>query len=63
MKLNKHDKHDDFCPCTRFRAQDEFCQCGAVGRAEAVEETVKEFSRRLREINRNPAPQPRERGK
>lgn len=24
MKLKKH---DDFCPCTRFRAQEEFCTC------------------------------------
>lgn len=56
MKLNKHDMHDDFCPCTRFRAQPEFCQCGAIERKEIVEETVQAFSDRLREINQAPPP-------
>lgn len=48
-------KHDDLCPCTRFRAQPEFCRCGAIERKEIVEETVQAFSDRLREIMR-PAP-------
>jgi predicted ATPase with chaperone activity len=56
-------KHDDFCPCTRFRAQPEFCRCGAIERREIVEETVQAFSDRLREINQTPAPMKTEMGK
>jgi len=43
-------KHDDFCPCTRFRAQPEFCRCGAVERAEIVADVSKAFGERLRAI-------------
>lgn len=46
--------HDDLCPCNRYRAQDEFCTCGAVGRAAIVEEVSKAFGDRLREINKKP---------
>lgn len=55
-------KHDDMCPCTRFRAQDEFCTCGAVERADIVADVSKAFGRRLDSIMRPPAPQPREAG-
>lgn len=53
-------RHDDFCPCTRFRAQDDFCQCGAVAREEIVTETVQAFGERLREIDRALPPAKRE---
>jgi len=49
-------KHDDFCPCARFRAQPEFCRCGAIERKEIVEETAKAFAARLREILRSASP-------
>lgn len=49
-------KHDDFCPCTRFRAQPEFCRCGAIERAEIVADVSQAFAKRLREILRSPAP-------
>lgn len=52
-------KHDDMCPCTRFRAQDEFCTCGAVAREEIVKDTSRRFGERLHEIQRTPSPQPR----
>ncbi|WP_159953146.1 DUF551 domain-containing protein [Rhizobium sp. 18065] len=54
----KQNKHDDMCPCTRFRAQDEFCTCGAVARDEIVKDTSRRFGERLREIQRTPSPQP-----
>lgn len=54
----KPNKHDDMCPCTRFRAQPEFCQCGAVERDEIVKDTSRRFGERLREIDQNPEPQP-----
>lgn len=49
-------RHDDFCPCTRFRAQPEFCQCGVIERAEIVEGVSRAFGQRLREINQNLLP-------
>lgn len=52
MKLNLHDKHDDFCPCTRFHAQDEFCTCGAIERAAIVADVGEAFGKRLRQIER-----------
>lgn len=52
--------HDDFCPCARFRAQPEFCRCGAIERKEIVEETVQSFADRLREINQAPPPAERD---
>lgn len=55
----KPNKHDDMCPCTRFRAQDEFCTCGAVARDEIVKETSRRFGERLREIQQSPPPQTR----
>ena len=47
-------KHDDFCPCTRFKAQPEFCTCGGIEYAEAQEASIKRFGERLREISANP---------
>lgn len=47
----KSNKHDDMCPCTRFRSQDEFCTCGAVERAEIVADASKNFAEHLRRIN------------
>ena len=58
----KPNKHDDMCPCTRFRAQDEFCTCGAVERSEIVADVSKAFGKRLGEIMRSPSPQPRTMG-
>lgn len=53
MKLSKH---DDMCPCTRFRAQPEFCTCGAIERDEIVADVGKKFGNRLREIMATAAP-------
>lgn len=44
-------KHDNMCPCTRFRSQDEYCTCGAAERAEIVEDARKNFAEHLRRIN------------
>lgn len=46
-------RHDDFCPCTRFHTQPEFCNCGAVEYAETQEEANRRFGEKLREINRS----------
>jgi predicted ATPase with chaperone activity len=54
VKIN----HDDLCPCTRFRAPPEFCQCGAIDRAEIVADVSKDFADRLREIMATPTPAP-----
>lgn len=52
-------RHDDICPCTRFRAQNEFCTCGAVARDEIVRGTSRRFGERLREIVGKPMPRKR----
>lgn len=44
-------RHDDFCPCARFRAQPEFCRCGAVEREEIVSDTARRFADRLKAID------------
>jgi hypothetical protein len=43
--------HDDLCPCNRYRAQDEFCTCGAVERAEIVADASRKFGEHLKRIN------------
>lgn len=48
-------KHDDLCPCTRFRAQPEFCTCNAIAYDDAVEKTSQNFSRRLKGILSTPS--------
>ena len=48
-------KHDDFCPCTRFRAQAEFCSCGAIKRDEIVKGVSESFAKRLHDIMRGPS--------
>lgn len=45
-------RHDDFCPCTRFSLQPEFCTCGAAECDEDLAAIVQTFGRRLSEINR-----------
>lgn len=55
-------KHDDMCPCTRFRAQPEFCTCGAEKVAEIVSEVSSNFAYRLRTIMRPAAPAKQEGG-
>jgi hypothetical protein len=45
-------KHDDFCPCTRFHTQPEFCNCGAVECENDINAGLERFGKRLREINR-----------
>lgn len=45
-------KHDDFCPCSRFHTQDEFCNCGAVEVNKDIGDIVDSFGRRVREIRK-----------
>jgi hypothetical protein len=48
-------KHDEFCPCTRFHTQEEFCTCGAVEVNKDLGDIVESFGRRVREIRKTPA--------
>ena len=43
-------KHDDFCPCTRFHTQPEFCNCGAVECENDINAGLERFGKRLRSI-------------
>lgn len=49
-------KHDDLCPCTRFRAQPEFCTCGAEKVAKIVADVSENFAGRLCDIMKPAAP-------
>ena len=48
-------KHDDFCPCSRFHTQDEFCNCGAVEVNKDLGDIVDSFGRRVRDIRKGDA--------
>lgn len=47
-------KHDDFCPCTRFHTQPEFCNCGAVECENDINAGLQLFGEKLRKINQTP---------
>jgi hypothetical protein len=50
-------KHDDFCPCARFRLQPEFCTCNAAECESDLNAGIERFGRKLRDINRAVAPE------
>lgn len=44
-------RHDDLCPCTRFHCDETHCTCGAASCEEDIQQSLKDFGRKLREIN------------